>query len=159
MYPKQPKWSQKRSQNEPRSLQRHPCRTGSKNNQKMMPKDANPAAHFWIEIIENLKYHPLKYSKINHGETLTIRSKRCQKGSRNHRNLNLFVKWWLSANVGFSIAERSTFRIEDPKIQEETTKTKSQNMFRNWMQKYAKSHQKMLTNGILNPERTRKSMA
>ena len=43
-------------------------------------------------------------------------SKRRQKGSRNHRSLNLFEKGWLSAEIGFTIVKRSILKIKGPKI-------------------------------------------
>jgi hypothetical protein len=42
-------------------------------------------------------------------------SKRRQKGTRNHRSLNLFEKGWLSAEVGFTIVKRSILKIKGPK--------------------------------------------
>ena len=43
-------------------------------------------------------------------------SKRRQKGTRNHRSLNLFEKGWLSADVGFTMIKRNISKIEGHKI-------------------------------------------
>ena len=65
-------------------------------------------------------------------------SKRRQKGTRNHRGLNLFKKELLSAGVGFTIAKRSILKIEGPKININNTPQQTTNMFEIGMQQKMK---------------------
>ena len=62
-------------------------------------------------------------------------SKRRQKGTRNHRSLNLFEKGWLSADDGFTIVKRSSLKIEGPKINIKNTIQRTKNMFEIGMHK------------------------
>ena len=66
-------------------------------------------------------------------------SKRRQKGTRNHRSLNLFEKEWLSADVGFTIVKRSILKIKGPKINIKNTMQQTKNMFEIGMQKKRKN--------------------
>ena len=43
-------------------------------------------------------------------------SKRRQKGTRKYRFSSLLKKGWLSADVGFTMVERSILKTEGPKI-------------------------------------------
>ena len=54
-YPKQPNWSQKGSQNQPRNLQRHPCGTWSNKYRNKVPKVATPGAHSSTKIDKQLE--------------------------------------------------------------------------------------------------------
>ena len=71
-------------------------------------------------------------------------SKRRQKGTRNHRFLNLFEKGWLSADDGFTIVKRSSLKIKDPKINiKKTTQSNKQKSFSKLgCEKYEKTNQK-----------------
>ena len=69
-------------------------------------------------------------------------SKRRQKGTRNHRSLNLFEKGWLSADVGFTIVKRSILKIKDPNINIKNTIQQTKTFFEIGMQKYEKTNQK-----------------
>ena len=69
-------------------------------------------------------------------------SKRRQKGTRNHRSLNLFEKEWLSADVGFSIVKRGALKIKGPKINIKNTIQQTKNMLEIGMQKKMKKQTK-----------------
>ena len=69
-------------------------------------------------------------------------SKRRQKGTRNHRSLNLFEKGWLSADVGFTMVKRSILKIKGPKINIKNTIQQTKNMLEIGMQKIWKNEQK-----------------
>ena len=54
--------------------------------------------------------------------------KRRQKGTRNHRCLNLFEKGWLSEDVGFTIVKGSILKVQGPKINIKNTPRQTKNM-------------------------------
>ena len=62
-------------------------------------------------------------------------SKRRQKGTRNHRSLNLFEKEWRSADVGFTLVKRSILKIKGHKINIKNTIQQTKNFFEIGMQK------------------------
>ena len=66
---------------------------------------------------------------------MEIDVKTSQKGTRNHRALNLFEKGWLSADVGFTIVKRSILKIKGLKINIKNTIQQTKNMFEIGMQK------------------------
>ena len=78
-YLKEPKWSQKVNQNEPRNLQRHDFRTEPDKYRKRMPKGANPGTH-GTKIVDTSKNTiPKNHPNISHRITLTFMSTRCQR--------------------------------------------------------------------------------
>ena len=62
-----------------------------------------------------------------------------QKGTTNHRSLNLFEKGWLSADVGFTMVKRSILKIKGPKINIKNTIQQTKNMVEIGMQNILKN--------------------
>ena len=69
-------------------------------------------------------------------------SKRRQKGTRNHRSLNLFEKGWLSADDGFTIVKRCSLKIKGPKINTKKTIQQQKTFSKLGCKKYEKTNQK-----------------